>query len=105
MSHAPSVHAPAHPHVPALKMGVPIPNGKLGMWLFLGTEIMFFTAFIGTYLVLRLGSKGWPSDPAVTHIRISAGVRYTFVLTTSSGFNDMAHAVTRFSDFQQATTA
>ena len=60
MSHAAT--APAH-HVPALKMGVPIPNGKLGMWLFLGTEIMFFTAFIGTYIVLRLGSKGWPSRP------------------------------------------
>ena len=29
-------HAPAHS--PPLKMGVPIPNGKLGMWLFLGTE-------------------------------------------------------------------
>jgi len=32
------------------------------MWLFLSTEIMFFTAMIGTYIVLRLkfmSSNGW----------------------------------------------
>ena len=34
-------------------MGLPLPNGKLAMWLFLVTEIMFFTALIGTYLILR----------------------------------------------------
>ena len=45
-------------------MGIPIPNSKLGMWLFLGTEIMFFTAFIGTYIVLYFGSPGWPTVPA-----------------------------------------
>ena len=70
MSHA---HAPTLHGAPPLKMGLPIPNSKLGMWLFLGTEIMFFTAFIGTYIVLRLGSGGWPNDPNVTHIRIWAG--------------------------------
>jgi cytochrome c oxidase subunit 3 len=83
-------HAQAHP-APALKMGLPIPNSKLGMWLFLGTEIMFFTAFIGTYIVLRLGSEGWPTDTNVTHIRIWAGGLNTFVLLTSSLFVVIAH--------------
>jgi cytochrome c oxidase subunit 3 len=103
MSHAPAVHAPAHPHVPALKMGVPIPNGKLGMWLFLGTEIMFFTAFIGTYIVLRLGSKGWPSNPDVTHIRIWAGGLNTFVLITSSVFVVLAHEAMGLKKYKIAT--
>ncbi len=58
---------------PAFRMGIPIPNGKLGMWLFLGTEIMFFTAFIGTYIVMRMGSPGWPTDVHVTHINILLG--------------------------------
>ena len=31
-------------------MGLPLPNGKLAMWLFLVTEIMFFTALIGMYI-------------------------------------------------------
>jgi cytochrome c oxidase subunit 3 len=63
----------------------------LGMWLFLGTEIMFFTALIGTYIVLRLGSDGWPSDPKVTHIHIWAGGLNTFVLLASSYLVVVAH--------------
>ena len=34
-------------------MALPLPNGKLAMWMFLVTEIMFFTALIGTYLIIR----------------------------------------------------
>src|SRR5215211_4656799 len=34
----------------------PITPGKVAMWLFLATEIMFFTALIGSYIVLRAGS-------------------------------------------------
>ncbi|MDB5385499.1 MAG: cytochrome c oxidase subunit [Planctomycetaceae bacterium] len=72
-------------------MGVAVPHGKLGMWLFLGTEIMFFSAFIGSYIVLRLGSPGWPTDPEVTHIRIWAGGLNTFVLILSSYIVVLAH--------------
>jgi heme/copper-type cytochrome/quinol oxidase subunit 3 len=64
-------------------MGIPIPNSKLGMWLFLGTEIMFFTAFIGTYIVLRVGSQPWPTVEQ-THINVLAGGINTFVLIFSS---------------------
>jgi cytochrome c oxidase subunit 3 len=88
---------------PALKMGVPIPNGKLGMWLFLGTEIMFFTAFIGTYIVLRLGSPGWPTDPEVTHIRVWAGGLNTFVLICSSVAVVMAHEAMSMRNYRRAT--
>src|SRR5689334_21932088 len=106
MSHAPAAHAhaPSHPHVPALKMGVPIPNGKLGMWLFLGTEIMFFTAFIGTYIVLRLGSPGWPTDTNVTHINILAGGVNTFVLITSSVFVVLAHEAMGQGNYRRVTS-
>ena len=38
---------------PQAHMGLPLTNGKLAMWFFLITEIMFFTALIGTYLLLR----------------------------------------------------
>ncbi len=79
-----------HPKTP-LKMGIPIPNSKLGMWLFLGTEIMFFTAFIGTYIVLRLGSHGWPTDVRDTHILIFWGGFNTFVLILSSFLVVLAH--------------
>jgi cytochrome c oxidase subunit 3 len=42
----------ARPTVQAL----PVTPGKVAMWLFLGTEIMFFTGLIGSYVVLRAGS-------------------------------------------------
>jgi cytochrome c oxidase subunit 3 len=72
-------------------MGLSIPNSKLGMWLFLGTEIMLFTAFIGTFIVLRLGSEGWPTDPHVTHINVWAGAINTFILLFSSYLVVVAH--------------
>ncbi len=84
-------HATSSQGFAPLKMGLAIPNSKLCMWLFLGTEIMFFTAFIGTYIVLRLGSRGWPTDPDITHIRVWAGAVNTFVLILSSYFVVVAH--------------
>ena len=44
--------SPMFDYQPAL----PISNGKTFMWLFLSTEIMFFAALIGTYIVLRFGA-------------------------------------------------
>src|SRR5262245_54470203 len=43
---------------PQAHMGLPLANGKLAMWMFLVTEIMFFTALIGTYLLLRTSTVG-----------------------------------------------
>lgn len=43
----------AHPTVQA----PPLTPGKVAMWLFLATEVMFFTGLIGTYIVLRAGSS------------------------------------------------
>lgn len=85
-----------------MKMGIPIPNAKLGMWLFLGTEIMFFTAFIGTYIVVRLGAGDqWPG-PHDTHIKIWAGGTNTFVLIVSSFSVVMAHAAMGEKRFESA---
>ncbi|MGC8640367.1 MAG: cytochrome c oxidase subunit 3 [Isosphaeraceae bacterium] len=35
----------------------PVTPGKVAMWLFLATEVMFFTGLIGSYIVLRSGSS------------------------------------------------
>ncbi len=89
---------------PALRMGIPIPNSKLGMWLFLGTEIMFFTAFIGSYIVLRLGSRGWPTDYNDTHINVLLGGVNTFVLIVSSYCVVVAHEAMALKNFVRART-
>ncbi len=85
-----------------LKMGIPIPNSKLGLWLFLGTEIMFFTAFIGAYIVLRIGSPGWPTDPHDTHILVFWGGFNTFVLIVSSYCVVVAHEAMAKRNFARA---
>lgn len=87
---------------PTVKMGIPIPNSKLGMWLFLGTEIMFFTAFIGSYIVLRFGSPGWPTDSHDTHINVYFGAVNTFVLIVSSYFVVVAHEAMAKKNFARA---
>jgi len=72
-------HGPSFDYQPAL----PISNGKTFMWLFLSTEIMFFAALIGTYIVLRFGAIAWPSTHDV-HLAEIWGATNTFVLICSS---------------------
>ncbi len=77
-------------------MGLKLANSKLCLWLFLGTEIMFFSALIGTYIVVRLsavdaeGNAAWPSNE-ITHIVTIAGAINTFVLIGSSWLVVKAH--------------
>ncbi len=62
---------------------LPMRNGKTYMWLFLSTEIMFFSALIGTYIVLRFGAPTWPK-PHQVHLVEWIGAFNTFVLIVSS---------------------
>jgi cytochrome c oxidase subunit 3 len=73
-------------------MGPPLPSGKLAMWIFLATEIMFFTGLIGTYIVLRNGQaqQTWPT-PEQVHLKEWIGAFNTFVLIASSLTVVLAH--------------
>jgi cytochrome c oxidase subunit 3 len=79
---------------PQVHMGLPLPNPKLAMWLFLVTEIMFFTALIGTYLIYRNGQPTaefpWPT-PHDVHLSEPIGAINTFVLIFSSLTVVLAH--------------
>jgi hypothetical protein len=61
------------------------------MWLFLVTEIMFFTGLIGTYIVLRNGSRFW-TTPHMVHLEEYLGAINTFVLICSSLTVVLAHS-------------
>jgi len=105
MSH-PSDHSSNMPSIP---MGLPMPNGKLAMWLFLVTEIMFFTALIGTYMILRNGTPAsapgfsWPS-PHDVHLSENIGAINTFVLICSSFTVVLAHWAMLKKEFKTATS-
>ncbi len=61
---------------------IDVPAGKFGMWVFLISEIMLFTGLIGSYLVLRLGSAGWPKPGTILNTPL-LGLN-TLVLLSSS---------------------
>ena len=75
-------HGHGHVHL-EYQPALPLSNGKLCMWLFLSTEIMFFAALIGTYIVIRFGSAAWPG-PVDVHLQEFVGAFNTFVLICSS---------------------
>lgn len=92
---------------PAVHMGLPISNGKLAMWLFLVTEIMFFTGLIGTYIVLRNGQPNptaglWPT-PHQVHLVEWIGAFNTFVLICSSLTVVLAHHAIGRGDIKSTT--
>jgi heme/copper-type cytochrome/quinol oxidase subunit 3 len=59
-----------------------IPHDKMGMWVFLCSEVMFFTGLIGSYIVLRFGTPNWPHPGNVLNIWLTAA--NTFLLICSS---------------------
>ncbi len=84
-SYDPAVDAPAHHHpIYDYDSGPPVERGKFAIWLFLGTEIMFFAGLIGAYIILRSGAETWP-DPA-ERLAIDLTAFNTFVLIVSSYF-------------------
>jgi len=79
----PEVEAPAHHHpVYDYDSGPPVERGKFAIWLFLATEVMFFSGLIGAYIVLRSATKSWPDPQERLAVNITAF--NTFVLITSS---------------------
>jgi cytochrome c oxidase subunit III len=79
-------HGHGHGHVSLqYQPALPLSRGKLCLWLFLSTEIMFFAGLIGTYIVLRFGApeNTWPA-PHDVHLAEWIGAVNTFVLLMSS---------------------
>ena len=77
-------HDDHHGHITLqYQPGLPLSRGKLIMWLFLSTEIMFFAALLGSYIVLRFGAPVWPK-PHHVHLSEPIGAFNTFVLICSS---------------------
>ena len=55
---------------------------KMGIWTFLGSEVIFFGVFLGAYIFIRAGTAQWPEIGSVFNIQ--HGAVNTFILLTSS---------------------
>ncbi len=97
-------HGHGHGHVPLVyQPALPMSRGKTMLWLFLSTEIMFFSALIGTYIVVRFGvpTGSWPK-PIDVHVEEWVGAVNTFVLICSSVSIVLAHDAAKHNRSQAA---
>ena len=82
-SHAHAAHGDMMVPDQTFEPGMRIYNMKLGMWVFLLSEVMFFTSLIGTYIILRFAHPDHFAAPgAVLNVALTAF--NTFFLICSS---------------------
>ena len=74
-------------------------NGKLGIWLFLASEVMLFGALFASYLMLRVGNEHWP--PGATYLNIPLATLNTVILISSSVTMVLAWASIAKHDFKK----
>ena len=89
------------PYVVQPRQDTGLYNAKIGIWLFLASEVMLFGALFSTYILLRVGAAEgfWPHG----WLNIPVGTVNTLVLITSSITTVMAWAslkMNRFSRFK-----
>lgn len=74
-------------------------NAKLGIWLFLASEVMLFGAFFSSYILLRTGDPDWPRGLANNGLDIRLATFNTVLLIASSVTVVMAWAALKMNDF------
>src|SRR5215813_14956872 len=72
-------------------------NAKVGIWLFLASEVMLFGALFSSYILLRVGAPEglWPHG----WLNVPVGTANTIVLITSSITTVMAWASCKMNQF------
>ena len=72
-------------------------NGKLGIWLFLASEVMLFGALFSTYIILRTGATEWPHG----ELSVLLGAINTVILISSSVTMVMAWASLKMNEWSK----
>lgn len=85
------------PYVTKLRPDTGLYNAKVGIWLFLASEVMLFGALFSSYILLRVGAAPgtWPHGL----LNIPIGAVNTLVLITSSITVVMAWASLKMNQF------
>ena len=72
-------------------------NGKLGIWLFLASEVMLFGALFSSYILLRVGAESWPRGSDILNIPLA--FVNTLILIGSSVTMVLSWAALKKNDF------
>ena len=70
------------PYTAAVRPDTGVTNQKLGMWLFLASEVMLFGSLFSSYALLRSGAVSWPDQSSIVNVRLAS--LNTLVLIASS---------------------
>jgi heme/copper-type cytochrome/quinol oxidase subunit 3 len=74
-------------------------NGKLGMWLFLASEIMLFGGLFSAYAFLRTGVSDWPDGSELLNVPLATA--NTVILIASGITMVMAWASLKLDQFSR----
>jgi len=83
------------PYIVEARPDTGLHNGKLGIWLFLASEVLLFGALFSTYIILRMGAPSWPHQS----LSVPIAAFNTIVLITSSVTMVMAWATLKMNQF------
>jgi heme/copper-type cytochrome/quinol oxidase subunit 3 len=70
------------PYTTAVRPDTGLTNPKLGIWLFLASEVMLFGSLFSAYALLRTGAPAWPVQSEVVSVPLAT--LNTFILISSS---------------------
>ena len=74
-------------------------NAKLGIWLFLASEVMLFGALFSSYILLRTGAPTWPLGREILNVPLAT--LNTVILIGSSVTMVMSWASLKLKDFKK----
>jgi heme/copper-type cytochrome/quinol oxidase subunit 3 len=87
------------PYTVDLRPDTRLTNPKLGIWLFLASEVMLFGALFSTYIFLRVANAEWGPHPDAK-LNVWLGMINTFVLIASSVTMVMCWATLKMNQFK-----
>src|SRR5204863_1850440 len=99
MSSSPYISDSAIPYTVQPRSDTGLFNAKLGIWLFLASEVMLFGALFSSYILLRLGAHDWPRGASILNVPI--GAFNTIVLISSSVTMVMSWASLKMNDVKK----
>ena len=59
------------PYTVEIREDTGVNNAKLGIWLFLASEVMLFGGMFSAYIFLRLGAVSWPEGSSLLSVPIA----------------------------------
>jgi cytochrome c oxidase subunit 3 len=70
------------PYTVSARPDTGLTNGKIGIWLFLASEVMLFGSLFASYVMLRVGATDWPRG--ATYLNVPLATLNTVILISSS---------------------